>query len=352
MLLVAVCRGQIAIYFNAAIYGQSVDGLPWAQIVNSSAHDVVGNLTIKVREVSAGNVLSITVKHALLRMGSNAIDRAAFSKAQFLFSDNYYGMTARQSGKFPEGEYEYCFEIDLDKVQWPSTFFENCFLHQLQPLTPLLLINPVDGDESCNTRPDFTWQPPLPMPAEARSRLILTELRDKQDIAEAINFNIPLINQGNIQTNQLMYPSGLPELRQGKKYAWQVIVYSGKTILKRSEIWQYTVKCDEKKEEVSTDSYRELKEAEDGNYYIAGKVVRFSFNNPYNAGDLNYSIVSMSAPDEIIKGLPSLKLSAGLNKHEIDLSEIKSFKNNQEYMLKVKLATGRELQLRFLYKQE
>jgi hypothetical protein len=346
---------QVLINFNPAVYGQSLEGLSFAQMVNLYPQDLNGAVTIRVRETHAGNVATIRMPAFLLRRGSNTIDRLAFSKALFSFGKNKYGSLLSQSGKFPEGEYEFCFEIDLSSSKLPAgalPVIENCFIHEVHPLTPLLLINPVDGDEDCNKRPQFTWQPPMPMPMNARFRLILTELKEKQDPIEAINFNTPIINQGNIPVNQLNFPFNAPELKEGKKYVWQVTVYTEKIILEKSELWLYKVKCPEENLEQVSGSYREMKEGIDGNYYVADKIVRFSFNNPYNAGVLSYTIVSLANPGLAIKNLPKLDMQAGLNKHELDLRERKDFKNNQEYLLSVHLANDRELKLRFLYKNE
>jgi len=326
----------------------------FTEILNNSSEDVRANITIRVRESAAGMVVTAVVNAVPLRRGRNTLDRNSFSRGRFSFGNNNYGSTASQSGKFPEGEYEYCFEVEIteSKTTWTNPYFENCFVLQLSPLTPLLLINPADGDESCNTRPAFLWQPPFPLPAGARCRLVLTELGEKQDLAEAINYNLPLINQGNITGNQLMYPGGVPSLVEGKKYVWQVTVYAGNAILKKSEIWEYVVACQQEKNESVSDSYRELKESPDGNFYIADKVLRFSFYNPYGAGVVAYSIVNVSNSEISIKKLPELRMQPGLNKYEIDLSENKLFKNGDEYLLKVFLPGNRELQLRFIYINE
>jgi hypothetical protein len=345
---------QVMINFNAAIYGQSLDGLSFVQLVNSYQQDLRSQVTIRVKEMQVGSVLTLIIPNFFLKRGNNTIDRVAFSRASVSFGNNKIGLALSQSGKFPEGEYEYCFEVDASdtKTGQGIAFFENCFTQQMQPMTPLLLINPVDGDEDCNRRPGFVWQPPLPLPLDARFRLILVELKDKQDINEAINYNLPVINQGNIPVNQINFPPGLPELKLGTKYAWQVTVYTGTIVLKKSEVWIYTVKCDENTTQPSTDSYREMKETVDGDFYIANRLIRFSFSNPYNSGGLNYTIVSMADPKVVIKSLPKLVMQPGLNKYDLDLSEIKAFKDGQEYLLIVKLANNRQLKLRFIYHNE
>jgi len=359
-ILAFICCGiasraqQIVIQFNPAVYGQTIEGLSMVQLVNGQTQDFIGRVTIKVREIKAGHVATIVIPAFTLRPGNNIIDRLSFSKGRFSFGNNPYGITVSQSGRFPEGEYEYCYEVDLSESKIPPAvpFFENCFVQELQPMTPLLLINPVDGDEDCNKRPQFIWQPPVPMPADARFRLLLVEILEKQDLIESINFNPPLINQGNIPINQLNYPANLPDLKEGKRYAWQVTVYTGSVILKKSEIWTYTVKCTREAPVPSTDSYREMKEQEDGNFYVADRVLRFSVNNPYNGGVLDYRILNLAEPARKITGLPKLELKPGLNRFDLDLSDKKELKNGQEYLLIVRLPTGVELKLRFTYKNE
>ena len=347
-------EAQISVNFSPVIYGQTLDGLVYAQIVNSYQGDLKAKLTIKVREMRGADVLTIKTPSFIIRPGVNVINKAAFSAARFSFGNNNFGLTVSQTGRFLEGEYEYCFEVDISesKNNTLPPIFENCFIQHLQPRTPLLLINPVDGDEFCNKHPQFMWQPPQPLPREARFRFQLTEVKEKQDIAEAIAYNLPLVNQANIMGNSLFYPVSAPELKEGHQYAWQVIVYTAKSILARSEIWTFTYKCNEEKKEVITDSYREINETEDGNFYVANTWLRFSLTNPYAAGDLNYTISSMSDASKSIKGLQKLKMAPGLNKYDLDLSENRQFKNDEEYILKVYLANNRVLKLRFIYKNE
>lgn len=345
---------QVAVTFSPVIYGQTVDGLAYAQILNSHSTDLRAKLTIRVREMRGLNVVTIKTLAFTIHPGVNTIDRVAYNNSRYIFGNNNFGLTASQTGKFLEGEYEYCFEVDISesKNSQLAPVYENCFIQQLQPRTPLLLINPVDGDEFCNKRPIFTWQPPMPLPREARFRFVLTAVKEKQDVVEAITYNLPVVNQGNIAGNSLFYPVNAPELKEGQQYVWQVIVYADKTILARSEVWTFTYKCNEPAVIVNAPSYRELKETNDGNFYVADKYLRFSVTNPYVAGDLNYSIVSMMEPSKPINGLPKLKIGAGLNKYDLDLSENRQFKNGQEYLLMVRLANNRNMTLRFIYKNE
>jgi hypothetical protein len=347
---------QVTVQFVPAVYGQDVQGLAFAQLHSTSSSSMRVAVSIRVKEIGGGDVLRLKTTGFVLKPGPNQIDRRAFSNAVFSFSGNYHGGITRQSGKFPEGEYEYCFEVEVLETKDPGVLplYEQCFMHQLQPLTPLLLINPIDGDELCNKRPDLTWQPPMPLPADARFRVVLAEIKEKQDPIEALTYNQPLINQAEVHINHLPFPVNIPELKEGSRYAWQVTVYSRnqKAILKKSEIWTFTVRCSDAAKEPVADSYRELKDAEDGDFYIAKNFLRFSLNNPYGAGTLAYSIECLSDPSLEVKNLPQLRLSPGLNKYDIDLAGNRSFKDGKEYLLKVYLPNNRQLKLRFIYKHE
>jgi hypothetical protein len=345
---------QVSVQFSPVMGGQSLQNLALTRLTLTSTSSVRLSLTIKVTEVNGAPVVTIKTLPFYTSNGNNQIDRNSFANGLFSFGANYYGNIVRQSGRFPEGEYECCFTEEILDSKDPSILpsYEQCFSYQLQPLTPFLLTFPMDGDIICNKRPSFAWQPPLPLPLDSRFRLILAEVRDKQVPIESITNNEPVINQAALSANTLMFPVNIPELKEGSTYAWQVSIYSNLAIIKKSEIWTFTVRCEEDKKIPPADSYRDLKEADNGDYYIADRYLRFSFNNPYSGGKLSYSIECLSDAKNVVKSLPTLQTSSGINKYDLDLSENNSFKSGNEYLLKVYLPNNKQLRLRFIYKNE
>src|SRR5687767_11076372 len=77
----------VVITFNAAIYGQTLEGLGFVQLMNTYPQDLVGKVVIRVREIKSGQVASITIPGVYLRRGNNTIDRLAFSRSRFSFGD-------------------------------------------------------------------------------------------------------------------------------------------------------------------------------------------------------------------------------------------------------------------------
>lgn len=344
---------QVTVNFNAALHGRTLDGLSFAQIISSYTQGKYARIKITIRENQGSQVATVMVPFLFIHPGSNTINRVEFAQSNFLFAQSLSGQQLKQTGRIPEGEYEFCFEVSVGdhKTQIVDDIFENCFSSQIQPLTPLLLINPAPEDESCNIRPNFTWQPPMPFNIQTRFRIIVCEKDEKQSDIEAISYNIPVINVAGMPSGNLFYPPKTPDLKKDKNYVWQITAYQEKTIVTKSEIWEFSIKCPEEKKKEDADSYRELKEQLDGSLYYAYGRLRFSLNNPYSNGPLEYSIDNLSDMQDEIKKLPELKLTSGLNQFELDLEDIKGIKADKNYLLKVTLQGNKILQLRFVYKE-
>jgi hypothetical protein len=354
-LLLLICstglRAQVIIQFMPSLHGQSIDGLSYATIQNTSGNRLNGELTIRIKDQQGKSVVSVVVPPFLISQGVTTINRIAFSKSRFYFGSTAASRILNQTQRLPEGEYEYCFELNttIEKSTQPGGYYENCFTNVIAPPSPLLLIDPADGDEICNKRPNFSWQAPVPYRADSRYRLLLVQLQKNQQPIEAITNNIPIVHQSNLTSSLLLYPPNAPALKEGERYVWQVIAYSGTTIITRSEIWTFKIACDKNEEKPDGDTYRQVTTVDDGSYFVTGNTLRFSFENFYQAGDLQYSIRSLAEPDKEVKRLPVLKTRTGLNKLELDLEKMKSIKKGQQYLLTIISGDGRKYLLRFVY---
>jgi hypothetical protein len=342
---------QVLIQFEPAINGQTLDGLSYVRLINSSAGTVDGALKITVKDQSGRTAVMVQTPAFSLMPGNNSLNRAIYTRSNVTFGNSLAGNAVSRTSRFPEGEYEYCYEfIENPKASNPQTYF-NCFQYALQPLTPLLLVDPFDRSTICNIRPDLIWTPPMPVQPGMKYRVLLVEVKNKQVPAEALSTNVPIIFSGNIVNNILSFPAQSPSLTEGKTYAWQVVAYNEKTAVIQSEIWSFAVKCNERKADSTAFSYAELKTEASGNFYLADRIVRFSFNNPYGDGILEYDIRNLSDPSRKIKKLPAIKMRSGLNVIDLDLGTHPAFKNGGQYILTISNVENHELQMRFLFKK-
>ncbi len=356
LLLVVLVTGrihaQVNIQFAPALNGQSVNGLFTAQIQNMTAVSYSGKLKISVRDGNNKVVLLVITPPVSVHAGTNLIQSLA-AQSSVHFGSSPSANIVAQTGRFPENEYEYCFEFTgaESKLNADEQVFENCFNYTVQPIIPLTLVYPGDDDELCNIRPEFTWQPAMPLVSTFRYRIIVTEKRDKQPAADAIMNNVPVFQQDNLASFMLPYPPQVPGLQKNKKYVWQVIAYEGNLKVTQSEIWKFTINCNDQKPDSSKESYRQLSISLNGNYYTAAGVIRFSLINPYSSTALQYSITDIADPTKEIGNLPAVKVQTGLNKIDIATEDVSGMQANKFYLLKVKNIGDHALYLQFIYKE-
>lgn len=347
--LVIGLKAQVAISFLPEVQGRTIDGLWKAQLANSGAPQSV-NAVITVTEATAGTVVTIQTQVFELMPGMNTIPPGAAYNSQVTFGNHPLATVVSQSGYFPAGDYEYCFQIYEGISHDVVLSGEQCFNYSLEPFSSLQLIQPYDGDKLCDKRPAFSWQPLVPAINGVLYRMVLVEVQEGQQQVEAIRTNAAIINQLNIPIPMLLFPSMANDLIVGKKYAWQVGAYSNGLLLAESEIWDFTIDCEEDSFVINNEAYRHIDDLAKGNFYIAREQLLFAFDNTYETTTLQYSIRCLTKPDEEINKLPRIKVIRGRNQVLIDLSEIRSFTDGYYYIMDVKLPDGEVKQLRFIYK--
>jgi hypothetical protein len=347
MLLGAGAFAQFNFVFAADVYGRSIDGLGNFQVQNLTGQAQKGRVFITVREnINKVQVVNISSPVVSLMPGNSNFPVAAFAGSVFNFSNNAFASIVSQTRNFPPGEYTFCFHFYPSDKQ--AEDYENCFDANIQPIVPLTLISPADQDKICQKRPPLSWQPPVPFPPSMRFRLQLVEKKQAAAI-ENLLMNTPLVLLDNIPSTTVSYPSFAPDLVEGKTYCWQVTAYQAGVILSKSEIWEFTVQCSDPVKPSPNDSYRELKSLVNGNYYYATRTLRFSFVNSYNVKKLYYEIYETEKGSTMIKHVPEVWLIKGLNKVDIDLSDL-DLEPGKHYILKVYPFNEPEVTVRFTYR--
>ncbi len=351
IVLLAFAAGPLAAQVNfiflADVYGRSVDGLGNFQMQNFSPLLKRGQVFITVNEnITKTQVLTIISPVFDLGSGNMVYPVSVFASSKFNFTSTSLSAIVSQTRNFPPGDYTFCYRfVPSDKTE----DFENCFDANIQPLVPISLINPADQDKICQKRPALSWQPPVPYPAAMRFRLQLTE-KKKGAAVENLLMNAPLILLDNIPSTTVNFPSYAPDLQEGHTYVWQVIAYQNGVILSKSEIWEFTVQCSDPVKPDINDSYRELRDMVNGNYYYATRFLKFSFQNSYNVKKLSYEIYQTEGGSTKIKNLPVIPIVHGLNKIDIDLTAL-DLEDGKHYVLKIYPFNEPDVVVRFVYSE-
>lgn len=344
---------QIVVNFQPALNGLTLGGLERVKVVNSTAEQMTGTLKISVQDENGSMVVNILTTTFVIHPGVNVLNTGIFTNGKISFGNSPAVKILSQTGRFPEGSFQYCFEFDAapPKLNGPVIPYENCYNYDVQPYTPLLLMSPANQASICNPRPDFSWQPPFPSGPQMRYRLIVVDVLAGQQPADALDRNLPVINKANLNSNLLLYPSELAPLVMGHHYGWQLTAYVGTTIVQRSEIWTFTYQCDQRAPDSTFNSYTEVKPDKDENFYIADKVLKFAVFNPYKGGVLEYSIIDLADPATDIKKLPRINLQNGLNKVDLRLSGNRAFISGHMYLMKMNNISNHPVMVRFTYAQ-
>ncbi|RFS22049.1 DUF928 domain-containing protein [Chitinophaga silvatica] len=342
---------QVSFVFLPEVQGRTVDGLFQTRLIAPATQAGRAKLQVTVTATS-GRVVTITTPAFDLHAGTNILPGGLIGSASINFGNTKVATVCRQSGYFPEDDYEYCFELIGESSHAGEILGTQCYDYHLQPFSPLILTSPMDQDEICDKRPALYWQPLLPSIPGMQYRLLLTELKSGQAKQEALRYNFPIINQQFINLPMLFYPPAMKELEEGHRYIWQVTAYRNEMILATSEIWTFQVHCNDTLPTSKADGYRNIDDLIKGNFYLAKGRLLFAVNNSYASTTLNYSIICISKPTLKMRKLPTVKLKPGNNHINIDLSDNKSFVDGYYYQLSLTMPDGDKKQLRFLYKSD
>jgi len=350
VLLLFPAFAQVNILFVPEIYGRNVNGLLSCKIISPNQR-FNASLTVTVTERQAGTVCVLKTPEFSIAPGSNSVPVTAARSANIRFADSKLARLTSQSQNFLAGDYDYCFELTVRNTD--NAPLEQCYSYSLAPFTELNLSTPFNKDTLCDKRPLMTWQPLIPMINGAYYQLVLTEIKAGQNATEALNYNLPIINQHGVSAPALPYPSIARELQQGKKYAWQVTAYKDLTVLNRSEVWEFAVDCKDTlaKRQEADNGYREVEDLANGNYYVAHGKLKFIVVNSYEAQDLDYRILPVLSNGAKIRKLPKIKLIYGKNKVAIDLDAAGGLVAGQFYILDILLPNGERKSVRFQYEK-
>src|SRR5688572_2828733 len=78
--------GQVTVNFNTSLFGRSLDGLSFAQLMNASPQLVFAKIRITIREIKTGTVATVHIPYMQLRPGINSINNQNFTRSSIVFA--------------------------------------------------------------------------------------------------------------------------------------------------------------------------------------------------------------------------------------------------------------------------
>ncbi len=200
--------GSLSIYNNS---GRSIDIRIRAIITMQGRGEIFRSIT---------NLINIHSTPVTILSNTKLISLSDAS-----FTDKDYEKKMRQTGRLLQGYYTACLILENSVgTVLASNICSNFTI--IYPAAPQLIF-PINNDSLENdiNYPTFQWTPVIVPPAyQINYTLKIVEVLPGQIPAQAINSNIPLYENNQLQINSFTYPIDALPLQSGKKYAWQVQV--------------------------------------------------------------------------------------------------------------------------------
>jgi hypothetical protein len=300
-------------------------------VINSSAVTYECRLELILRDrITGQEILTATAAQFSARPGARQLNINSLSPVQY----NYLTVTdTRLQGLLPAGSYTACYT--LSAMPGKTDLAEECVQLDIAPLSPPMLIFPADSTQLETAPAQFSWIPPTPdgMFDRLHYEMIVTEINEGQQPDEAIQQNLPFYTDGNLSTNMLSYPGSAEGFAAGKWYAWQVIARDDRNYAGKSETWVFRITTPAEPV-ILPASFAEAKPFYTGKKYYFTEAVKCSFNNPYMARPLDYSIVHVATKTKLGR-LPKVNMAQGLNTIAIDIKKITGIKKNELYSMEI-----------------
>jgi len=331
-LLIALgTSAQVRFTANPVAISRNADALLSITAVSAYRDVVMGEISIRVTADPSGEpICSISFPGVKILPGANMLSRFREVVSR-IFYDNELSNILRNTGTFAPASYSICCLFTPDDKILPGINNEQCFFTTITPRTPLTLVHP--QDTICDFRPPFTWLGRKSSPGTS-FKVVCVPMNADQSAEEALQNNPPVINQVlSRQVNQIAYPAGTPALKEGNKYAWQVLEVAGESTLNSSDIFSFVAGCSTALQN-GAESFAEVKTYYTGKKYYFTSTVNFSFTNPYAATNLSYAIIHI-ASQKRLTNLPTIRMNAGLNRIVLQTEDIKGLQKNELYKIEI-----------------
>jgi hypothetical protein len=152
-----------------------------------------------------------------------------------------------------------------------------------------------------------------------------------QSPEESQMVNIPIIERKSLTEQHFLYESGLPDLKTGTLYSWQVYLLQNDQISKVSEVWSFYL-TKEVMDELNT-AVRMASPEKNQHVYFYDDEIKFSYNNRFNMGQIEVTIDDINNGSKtLFKSVIELQ-NSNVNIISLLVNDIKQLKRGNNYLL-------------------
>lgn len=284
-------------------------------VINNSPSALNATISLVLQESQTGMTLFSAITNTIvLPKGVRILSSTDLQPIQ------YQNSSAISNNYLPVGSFIACYTVTKSSDD-PQTLAAECTAVNISPVSPPLLVTPMDESVIKTTTPQFTWLAPAPLEMYNNLNFDLTvaEIFDGQLAEEALLYNSPAYHKINLTSTFESYPSTFSKLMHGRSYAWRVVARNGLSAPIQTDTWTFTISNDTIQQTSISKSYILLKNESEasGVTYITSREVNikyYSFDKPYDA------IVRIKSADGKVVKQYTQKLKYGDNFFTLNLN--------------------------------
>lgn len=296
-----IAQSQVVLNLQIPLAGVQLKSQLWNfSIINSGTLNI--NVKIEMVFTDAINgqrIFTATSRIINLTQQITQLQLPDVSPIDYTIINSSYNIDINPNGFLPVGHFNVCVAVMKINNENIDLIAEECETIEVEPASPPILVTPGDEEILDIVRPFFTWLPPTPINSfnNLTYDWILKEIQENQNPSDAIQQNIPIHSEENLNGNYLLYPSSLPELDTSKTYVWQVAAKSSNNAISKSEIWTFRVRKYGLDTLISAsgDYYAPLTRQNNASYATFNDVIRYVYLNELNDSMAKINIYDLTS---------------------------------------------------------
>lgn len=327
-------------------------------LVNTTANSMVIHIEMMLSDVSSNmQVLGAVTAPITLVPGTNHINYAKLQPVQYnVFSPDFV-VDASPNGLLPIGQFDICFSYLMHHIEYVEKIAEQCEGLVVEPIGPPQLAFPFDGAIIEQERPQFNWLSPMPISlfSNLRYDFDLVEVYPNQQPSDAIQQNLPIMQQRDLIGNAFLYPAGGQPLETNKTYAWRIRAKSSNTLIAETETWSFSLRKNshEDASRILNLPYVKLSKEERGGYAICLNTLKFDYLNESGEKIWRFRVFDLTdrQKKEITIPMDTIPLKPGQNLVSINLKNHSGFINTHFYEVEIRNSRQEVWRMKFEYRE-
>lgn len=352
-----IVHAQVILTLQLPPAGLNVKNQLWNfSLINTATATKEVRVEVIITELSTNQrVLSGTSRSFQLSKGVKQVQYSDVLPVVYN-ANTAYGIDNSPDGFLPVGVFSVCYNVQEIVSDVSEQIASECETVEVEPISPPILVIPVDSERIDMAQPFFSWIPPSPFSLfnNLQYDWILVEVLPTQTAATAAQQNIPVWSQLNITSPTYQYPLAAPTLDSAKLYAWQVTAKNNLAAVGKSEVWTFrrTQFGADTSAYKKTGFYTKLKRESESYYAICDGIFRFEYFNEINDTNVAvkvFDITSARAVEVFHDEAVSVQFGGNFMKWEAE--EVSGITDRHLYLLELTNSKKEKWMAKFEYRQ-